>query len=306
MNILVTGASGFCGTHLLHRLTQEGVSIATHGPAQAITGTHYNTPIDDVAALTAVVKEVQPDFVMHLAGISGGSDYPLHYRVNSLYAANLLKALETAGMADRPTLLVGTSAEYGMVSEVDLPITEELTPRPYSFYGASKLAQTQLGKILAQTGRPLVMVRPFNIIGPGMGPHLVVQAFARQIMDIYLGKQPPVVKVGNMNSSRDFVDVGEVVDIYWRLVQTPAAYGHVINICSERATAICEILDELIALSGVDVDVRVDPARIKNQDILQHYGSNDKLRKILGIVPQRTPKETLKDIFIAMQQETIG
>ena len=171
---------------------------------------------------------------MHLAGIAVTSDYPLCYQVNTQYAANLLRAMELAGMEGIPTLLIGTSAEYGQVSSGDLPITEELACHPYNHYGISKLAQTGMGLELARRGRPIVTARPFNIIGPGMSPNLVVQTFARQIVDIKYGRQAPVIKVGNLASTRDFIDVQQVVDIYWEMVQNPKTYGSVINVLHRK------------------------------------------------------------------------
>lgn len=300
MKALVTGASGFIGTHLLRFLHEQGVEIATHGPDQAIMGEFFNTPIEDVAGLTDVVSRVQPDLVFHLAGVTKSSDYSLFYRVNVQYAANLIRALELAGLSDRPILLTGTASEYGLVSPEDLPITEHTPALPYNHYGASKLAQTNLGLIQANHGRRIVLVRPFNIIGPGMGSHLSVQAFARQIADISLGVQPPVLEVGNLSSSRDFVDVKEVVNIYWKLLNTQAAFGRVVNICSGRPVKISEILHRLIQISGMTIDVKVDAGRFKAVDVPLNYGDPSLLKTLVGTYPQRPLNDTLRDILSAL------
>jgi GDP-4-dehydro-6-deoxy-D-mannose reductase len=297
MNVLVTGASGFSGTHLLQLLQAEKVSLFTHGPIKGIWGKNYDTPIHDLQALVRVINDVQPDYVLHLAGIAASDRYSDFYSVNVLYAANLLQALEVAGRGESPVLLVGTSAEYGLVGPDQLPIREETPPRPYNHYGVSKLAQTLMGQTQARTGRKLIMVRPSNIIGPGMGDHLSVKRFARQMAEIALGLKPTVVTVGNLSSFRDFVDVKEVVDIYWKLIQTPPAYGQIINICSGRATKMEDLLRTLIGFSGRSVEIRTEPTLFKSIDLPVHYGSTDKLYSILGLIPTKNLAVTLKEIF---------
>ena len=300
MKALVTGASGFIGTHLLRFLQTEDVEITTHGPERAILGEHYNTPIEDIASLTEIVFHVQPDFVFHLAGIANGNDYSMFYRVNVQYAVNLLRALEMAGLSDRPVFLTGTAAEYGLVPQEDMPITEKTPTAPHNYYGASKLAQTHLGKVLATTGRRIVLVRPFNIIGPGMGTHLSVQAFAMQIASIARGENPPVIEVGNLSSSRDFVDVGEAVKIYWELMHTPAAFGRVVNICSGHPIKMSEILDRLIHISGRQMDVHVNADRFKALDVPLSYGDPSLLNTLIGTYPKRPLDDTLRDTLAAL------
>jgi GDP-4-dehydro-6-deoxy-D-mannose reductase len=307
MNAFVTGASGFVGTHLLRLLQTEHLQIFTHGPVKGIVGKHYDTPVHDLQALVQVVSNAKPDFVFHVAGIVDAENYPDFYLVNTLYAANLLQALDLTGRKECPALLVGTSAEYGMIGSDQLPITEETPAQPYSHYGVSKLAQTQLGLTLAQSGRKLVMVRPFNIIGRGMGNYLSVKSFARQVAEILVGVRPPAISVGNLSSSRDFVDVEEVVRIYWELIQTPAAYGQVINICSGKPIIMNNLLQKLIALSAMPIEIRTDTSLFRPIDVPVHYGSPGKLRTILGMVPKKSIDETLKeildDLLISLQND---
>jgi len=307
VNVLVTGASGFSGTHLLRLLQSESVNIFTHGPVKGIIGKHFDTPVHDLPAMVDVVRDAEPDYVLHLAGIAWAEHYSDFYSVNTLYAANLLQALEIAGWKDSPVLLVGTSAEYGMVSLDQLPVTEQTPACPSSHYGVSKLAQTQLGQTLALAGRKVVMLRPFNIIGRGMGDHLSVKSFARQIAEVMLKRRPPVVSVGNLSSSRDFVDVREVVNIYWQLIRTPAAYGQLINICSGRPTPTSDVLQRLISLSGMAIEIRTDSARLKPLDVGAHYGSPEKLRSILGVPPSgdldEILKEILRDLVMSLQND---
>jgi GDP-4-dehydro-6-deoxy-D-mannose reductase len=149
------------------------------------------------------------------------------------------------------------------------------------------------------------MVRPFNIIGAGMPAHLAVQSFARQIIDGPGGstRHPKVLKVGNLNSARDFLDIGEVTKLYWKLIQTPQAYGEIINVCSGIGINMGTLLDKLIAMSGASIKVEVDPARFKPVDIPVHYGSTVKLAGLAGYVPQLDLAASLKAILENLVKE---
>jgi len=287
--ILMTGASGFCGRHLVRYLTAQCAEVHA-----------YSFRTANEQTLAAVIRTVQPDYVFHLAGVAVADDPVTFYLVNTAYAAALLRALEETGRGDCPVLLVGTAAEYGMVSDAELPICEEHPPTPYNDYGVSKVAQTLLGLAAAGRGRPIVVARPFNIIGTGMPSHLVLQSFASQIAQIKRGEAPPVIHVGNLDSMRDFIDIEEVGPIYWKLIQTPAAYGQVVNVCSGRPTKIRAILDALIALSGLSIDVQVEPRRLKPVDVPVHYGSPAKLRRLTGVTPSIPIELSLKSILAGM------
>lgn len=298
MRALITGASGFCGKHLISYLENQGLEIHTLGTKPASNNHYYLTDIGDVSAVAATIKAVSPNYIFHLAGVAASSADPtLFYQVNAVYAATLLHAISLTGYEDCPVLLVGTSAEYGLVDSEQLPIHEETPARPYSHYGISKLSQTLMGKALSRQDRPLVMVRPFNIIGCGMPEYLSIQSFVKQITHIRQGQQPPVIQVGNLSSSRDFIDIHEVVKIYWNLIRTPDAYGEIINVCSGQGTVIKDLLRKLVELSNIDVEIKIDSARFKPVDIPVHYGSTEKLESLLGYSPKTNLEVVLKSII---------
>jgi GDP-4-dehydro-6-deoxy-D-mannose reductase len=295
--VLVTGAGGFCGQHLVRYLQAQGVTIATIG-VNSLGGNHYVIPdVTDAPAIAQVLEVVQPDYIFHLAGVASAASAATFYQVNASYAAALLQGLERSGLAATPTMLVGTSAEYGAIVPEQVPIHEMTTVSPYHHYGISKLAQTHMGMAAARTGRPFIMARPFNIIGPGMPAHLSVQSFARQVAQIVRGTQAPVIEVGNLGSSRDFIDVAEAMAIYWQLIQNPEAYGQVINVCSGQGVVMADLLQRLIELAGVTVEVKVDPARFKALDIPVHYGCTQKLAGWLGRSPKFDLDATLQGIL---------
>ncbi|MBD2327817.1 NAD-dependent epimerase/dehydratase family protein [Alkalinema sp. FACHB-956] len=302
--VLMTGAGGFCGKHLATYLKSQGVTVYTMGmhppePSDETVQQHFTiADITHSQELASIFDRVQPDYCFHLAGVASAADPVTFYRVNVSYAAALLHALDLSGLAANcPTLLVGTSAEYGVITPEQVPIHENTPVSPYHHYGISKLAQTHLGMAAARMGRPLVMVRPFNIIGPGMPRHLSVQSFATQVVKIGLGQQPPVIEVGNLGSSRDFIDVESTVRIYWQLLQNPQAYGEVINICSGQGVVMADLLQRLIQLSGVAVEVKVDPDRFKTLDIPVHYGCTQKLERFIHGVPHLDLDGTLQRVL---------
>lgn len=297
MRTLITGASGFCGQHLIPYLQSQGLEIHTLGRTPASNNHHYLTDTADISAVADTIKIVQPNYVFHLAGVVSSQDPTLFYRVNTVYAATILHALEITGYQDCPVLLVGTSAEYGMVSSEQLPIHEETPANPYSNYGISKLSQTLMGLALSKQGRPLIMARPFNIIGCGMPEYLSIQSFVKQITKIIHGQQPPLLKVGNLSSSRDFIDIKEAVKIYWQLMQTPSAYGEIINICSGQGTVIGDILLKLVKLAKMDVEIQTESDRFKTVDVPVHYGSVEKLQSLIGYSPETNLESILKSIL---------
>ena len=298
MKVLLTGAGGFCGRHLARFLKDQGVAVYTLGlKSTNKTHTYKFSDVTDIKALAEIVSRMQPDYILHLAGVTQTHNPIWFYRINVEFAVTLFKALQISGFKRCPVLLVGTSAEYGNVSDGQLPICEDLFPKPYSHYGISKFAQTMVGLHASRDGQPVVIVRPFNIIGPGMPKHLVLKSIARQIGRISKGEVSPVIKVGSIKSTRDFIAVDDVVRIYWKLIQSRSAYGEIINICTGIPTSIDYLLTKMIGLSGIDIDVEMDSSRVKTVDPPAHYGSVEKLKRTIGYVPKIDLNKTLNQIW---------
>ncbi len=286
MRALVTGASGFVGRHLCRALEELGAEVHTADRREEASARHH--PLSDMTstrAVAAVTAASAPDVVFHLAGVAQADEPAELYRVNVGFAVTLLAALDTAGLADRPVLVVGTAAEYGLVTPDQLPIREDCPARPYGHYGASKLAQTNAALAAARSGRPVVVARPFNIIGPGMPEHLVLQTVMAQLARVVRGEQEPVLALGNLESRRDFVDVRDVVRSFVELVQTRAAWGEIVNVCSGRAVRIADLVARAVEMAGVAVTIRNERARLKAIDVPEAYGSNEKLRRLVGDAP---------------------
>ena len=302
MKALITGAGGFCGRHLTDFLIQQGVEVHTMGIGKREIPTHHQiSGVTSVGELSEIVRKVSPDYIFHLAGTSQAIDPIKYYLVNTQYAAALLSAIESAGITNSPVLLAGTSAEYGEVNSGQLPIHEETVPKPYSHYGISKLAQTLQGLAASRKNIPVVIARPFNIIGPGMPHHLVVQSFATQIVRISKKQDIPVIHTGNLESSRDFIDVGDLVKIYWDLIRAPSAMGEVVNVCTGKGVVIRQILEKLIEWSGEPIEISLDLKRMKAIEIDVHYGSTWKMEQLLGYRASLNLEQSLNRILNHLQ-----
>ncbi len=287
---LITGAGGFSGRHLTRYLQSQSVEVFP-------VSVRYDQTKDD-NFLADILRQVRPDYIFHLAGVASGESLGDYFGVNVLYFGALLQATREAKMEDRPLLVVGTAAEYGSISAQDLPITEETPCHPYNLYGISKLAQTLIALTAAKDeGRPVIVVRPFNIIGSGMPEHLALTSFARQVTAIRNGARPPVINVGNLETSRDFIDIEDVVTLYWMLIQNEGAFGKLFNICTGIATPIKTLVDLLIDNAAMPIEVRADRSRFKHVDIPVHYGSNQELHRLIGAFPYTQLRDTIRKII---------
>jgi len=296
---LVTGASGFVGQHLLRKLRGQRV-VAWYYPKHAppAPSAHVTWRAVDLLDRETVESALgldAPDEIYHLAGApqvdASWQNVVPHLRTNALGTYYLLESIQRLALACR--LLVVTSAQIYQSS--DEPIDEDAPMVPPTPYGLSKLAQDQLALRAAhEDGLDVVLARPFNHTGPGQDSVYAVPSFARQIARIEAGLEPAVITVGNLDSRRDITDVRDVVDAY-RLMMQGAPPGRPYNICSGRAWRIGDLLDELLQSAGVEVEVRVEPSRLRPQDVPVLQGDATRIRSELGWMPHRAVEETLRD-----------
>lgn len=288
MRVMVTGASGFVGRRLVPRLASAG-----HLPL----GIDREIDITDREALAAAIARLRPEAVIHLAALSSVAHSLAApedcYRVNFLGTRALLEGLA----AEAPTarvLLIGSADTYTATSPQPLPLDESTPLRPRSPYARTKAAAEMLGRLAARSGLDVVCVRAFNHTGAGQSDQFVVSSFARQVAAIRSGRMEPRLRVGNLDSIRDFLHVDEVVDAYLALLdrRVPADVYHV---AGSVGIAIRAVLDSLIRIAGVEARVEVDPARFRPTDWL--VGDASRLRRATGWQPRVPLEALLREVY---------
>jgi GDP-4-dehydro-6-deoxy-D-mannose reductase len=225
-----------------------------------------------------LVKEARADRIFHCAGITNAPDVETLYRVNTVFAANLLMA--AGRIKPRPrVMLAGSAAEYGP-NTVDAPIPETHPCRPTTGYGISKLAQTLHGLAASEAGTPVVVARLFNVLGPGMPEHLALGNFARQIAR--MKGAGGVLRTGDLESIRDFVCVEDVARALPRLIESPQATGRVVNLCSGIPMRLRSLTESLVKASGAAIQIEMDPNRRRSSQPSSIVG-DPTLSRELGI-----------------------
>lgn len=304
MKSLIIGGAGFVGFHLIRYLCNEGKQevIVTKMPTENISMTEniqvLNLDILNRDKIVEVLEQVRPDYIFHLAAQSSVAlsweNPALTIDVNIKGTVNILDALRESGIKAR-ILLVGSGEEYGKVLENEIPIKENNIPRPGNIYAATKACQNMMGNIYVDAYKlDIIMVRAFNHIGPNQSPKFVVSDFCKKVAEIEAGKSEAVIKVGNLNSRRDFTDVRDVVRAYALLVRSGKP-GETYNIGSGHAVRIKEILDIILNYSKVAIQVEVDHSKIRPVDIPIIEADITKVFDAIGWKPQINLEQTIKE-----------
>lgn len=295
--LLVTGLNGFVGKHLQLRLQQADAAWEVIAPPENYDLTRPET----LAAWCAS----RPDAVLHLAGQTfvpdSFRDPQRTFEINLVGTLNILQALKAGGFAGT-FLYVSSGDIYGQVEERHLPIREELLPRPRSPYAVSKFSAENLCLqwSYAEPWRILV-ARPFNHIGPGQSESFVLPGVAKQLVQIACGRQPPRVQVGDVEVTRDFLDVRDVIDAYLALLEHGRT-GEVYNVCSGRELSIQSLIMQLANLAGVEVQLAQDPKRFRPSEQRRVIGSAEKLRAETNWKPRISLTETLQSVLSDWQE----
>ena len=309
MRLLITGITGFVGSHMAEYALAHGASVFGSSRWRSRTENieHLRSQIKliecdlrDLAAVRGLLEVAEPTHVIHLAAQSfvGASwQMPAETLSNNIISqTNLLEGIRRFPIAPR-VLVVGSSEEYGLVHQDELPIRESNPLRPLSPYAVSKVAQDLLGYQYWMSWKvDSVRTRGFNHEGPRRGPVFVASDFAKQIADIEKGRKPPVLSVGNLEAKRDFTDVRDMVRAYV-LALEKCEPGEVYNICRGRCWTIREVLDMLLARTKTKIEVREDPARLRPSDVQVLLGDNSRFVAATGWQPVIPFEQTLEDML---------
>ena len=260
----------------------------------------------DPEAAAALVKDEAPDAVIHLAAQSwvpdAFRDPEFTLQVNVLGTLNLLQALRRTGFRGR-MVFVSTGDVYGCVPDNELPIREDRLPAPRNPYAVSKLAAEALCYQWSVTeGMEITIARAFNHIGPRQSERFVVSDFARQVVEIKLGRRQPTVSVGDIDVTRDFTDVRDVVRAYFALLRDGES-GEIYNICSGREQSIRALLHRLAAIAGVEISVQQDPSRLRKSEQRRVVGDPAKMQRATGWQSTTELDESLASMLHEWEQE---
>lgn len=312
MRVLITGITGFAGSHLAEYVLEHHSDADVYGTMRWRSRTENIRDIEskiellecdlrDLSSCKKLIERVRPDRIFHLAAqsfVPSSWNAPAEsLSTNILGQLNVFEAVRAVEL-DPWIQIACSSEEYGMVYENELPIRETNPLRPLSPYAVSKVAQDVLGYQYCQSfGTKVIRTRGFNHDGPRRGDVFVSSNFAKQLVAIEKGRKEPVIHVGNLEARRDFTDVRDIVRGYWLALDGQCEPGEAYNICSGIDHRIRDVLDKLIEMSGQKVEVREDPERLRPSDVPVLLGDASKFRKATGWEPKIPYEQTLQDML---------
>lgn len=288
--VLLTGANGFTGKYVRAELEAAGYTVVGAVVGAAKGGHEVTLDITSVDDCRRVMEKLRPDYMVHLAAISfvQHADADAFYRVNVIGTINLLQAMADAKLSPRRILIASSANVYGNATAG--VISESQPPQPVNHYAVSKLAMEFMAKTWCDR-LPVVLTRPFNYTGVGQEPHFLVPKIVSHFV-----QRAPVIELGNLDVERDFSDVRMVARAYRGLLEADCA-GQTVNICSGRPYSLRYIIDTMQQLAGYDIDVRVNPAFVRQSEVKTLVGSPDKLRTLVAGLEAIPLDETLRWMY---------
>jgi GDP-4-dehydro-6-deoxy-D-mannose reductase len=317
MRLLVTGITGFVGSHMTEYALTRGAEVSGSMRWRSKTEnidhlreriTLVECDLRDLSSVRNLLEITEPTHVVHLAAqsfVAASWKAPAEtLTTNIISQVNLFEAMRGLKIAPR-FLAIGSSEEYGLVHPDELPIKETNPLRPLSPYAVSKVTQDMLGyQYFKSYGLPIIRTRAFNHEGPRRGDVFVTSNFARQITEIEAGLREPVIFVGDLKPKRDYSDVRDIVRGYWALLERGEP-GEVYNLCSGKSWPIQHVLDFLLGQSRVKgIAVKIDPARLRPSDVMELEGDPSKIERAVGWKVEIPFERTLMDLLDYWRQRT--
>ena len=288
--VLITGIDSFTGGHLSQYLNALGYDVFGTVIRGGDDITCFNCDITNAQQCKDVVSSVKPEYVIHLAGISyvGHDNTEAFYQVNTLGSQNLLDALSKQAHPIKKVILASSATVYGdQGCEV---LDESMCPQPANHYGISKLAMEHVARGFFSK-LPIIITRPFNYTGIGQPEHFLVPKIVS-----HFKRRESVIELGNLHVSREFNDISLACEIYAKLLECDSS-GEIVNLCSGNAISLMEIVDRMNEIAGYAIDVQVNPAFVRANEIKRLVGSTEKLQKMIGSITPHNLKTTLLTMY---------
>ncbi|MEQ8765829.1 MAG: GDP-mannose 4,6-dehydratase [Planctomycetota bacterium] len=310
MRALVTGARGFVGRHLVEWAKQRGAEVTgTYRPGTeppSDPGVEWVAwDVRDGDGARELLRDARPDRIFHLAAIASVAaaerDRSQTLAINTGGVLSLLEALSEEDLDAR--LVLASSCEVYGPGEPGHRLTEASPLYPVTFYGVSKWMAEETAKLFSRRGIEVMILRPFNHIGPGQAPAFVSSSFARQIVAMERGLQPPQLKTGNLEVIRDFSDVRDVVRAYWLASETGES-GRVYNVASGAPTSVQGLLELLLEQTDLEVEIVRDPSLSRANDNPYLVGEAERARDELGWRPELALRQTLYDLLVEWRERS--
>ena len=312
MKVLITGITGFAGSHLAEYILEHHPGVEVYGIRRwrsRIENVEHlldkiqivECNIVDSSSVKALIADVRPDKIFHLAAqsfVPSSWNAPAEsLTTNILGQLNIFEALRESKLMDTWVQIACSSEEYGMVYPHEIPIRETNPLRPLSPYAVSKVTQDVLAyQYFMSYGIKAVRTRGFNHTGPRRGEVFVCSNFSKQVVEIERKKRPPVLYVGNLEARRDFTDVRDMVRAYWLSIEK-CEPGDVYNICTGSSVSIQDLLQLVLSHTNLEIEVRQDPSRLRPSDVPLLEGDCSKFQQATGWKPEIPFRQTLSDIM---------
>ncbi len=306
MKSLIIGAAGFVGAYAIRQLSGTGIVHAAKLPQEQIAAdciplcTVHDLDILDAEAAAALLHDIQPDCILHLAAQSSVAlswkKPQLTADINIKGTVNLLEAARM--LPEQPRiLLIGSGEEYGALRPEQIPVREDTPLHPANIYAATKAAAEQFAQLYVRAyGMEIVAVRAFNHFGPGQRPDFAAADFCKQAAEIECGLREPVIRTGNLSARRDFTDVRDIVRAYALLLEKGRP-GAVYNVGSGKAIAVSDILAMIREQCSVPFAVETDPAKLRPVDVPVIAADISALQADTDWSPQIPAAQTVADML---------
>jgi nucleoside-diphosphate-sugar epimerase len=290
--LLITGIAGFTGKYISEYFSAHGYEVFGTVIGKSEAKNHFTCDLRDFESVKSLILEMEPTHVLHLAAISfvGESNASLVYDVNVIGTCNLLDALLLLEHKPKKVILAGSATVYGdQGCEV---LDESMCPRPVNHYGCSKLVMEQMAS--TYTSRlSIIITRPFNYTGEGQESHFLIPKIVSHYRE---GKKQ--IELGNLHVEREFNDVDDVCAMYISLLESDSS-GEIVNLCSGRGIALLDVIGMMNEIAGYEIEVLVNPAFVRPNEIKRLVGCSVKLETLIGDIPLRPFRETLEMMYNA-------